>query len=307
MQGEGRGAPGARARGQKRGTRAGKGRAGSGRVRAAAPPRPRPRPRPPSPAQPDDVDRASADAADAAAGPSSASAARLVSSAGEGYVRRFLAGAISADAALAERFAQGLGAAPPAGLDYGKLVAKAFSEAAAVDAATRHGDEEYVDLKDIMRSADEFEKRGDPAEASRVYGQIAEAIVDNENLSYLIGDHVEAGPEAVKKWAKCLDKSDPEPAKRHSCIDLAFRMLKKSDLLCGEYKQAMTALCRSDADIEHLLGLARPHARPPPPVPPAATAAAPAPRRRTAGSIWRCCPLRSARSTGSAGRPPPTG
>ena len=285
MQGEGRGTPGARARGQKRGTRAEEGGAGSGRARAAAPPRP------PSPAQPDDVDRASADAAaDAAAGPNLASAARLVSSAGEGYVRRFLAGAISGDVALAERFARGLGAAPPAGLDYGKLVDKAFNEADAVDAiayrlAEAYGAESdegeaYVDLKDVMKSASEFEKRGDLAEASRVYGQIAEAIVDNEDFLHLDGDHTEAGPEAVKKWAACLDKSNPEAAKRRSCIDLAFRMLKKSDLLCGEYKQAMTTLCRSDADVEHLLGLARLHVPPPPPIPPAATTAPPPPPRR---------------------------
>ena len=280
MQDAGRGTPGARGRGNK------EARAEKGGARAP--------PRPPSPAQPDDVDRAAAAAADAtadaaaaaAAGPSSASAARLVSSAGEGYVRRFLAGAISGDAVLAERFARGLGAAPPAGLDYGKLVDKAFSEAAGVDAieyrmAEAYGaesdeDEAYVDLKYVMKSAGEFEKHGDLAEASRVYGQIAETIVDNEDLSYLSGDHAEAGPEAVEKWAKCLDKSDPKPAKRRSCIDRAFKMLGKTHRLCGEYRRAMTTLCRSDADVEHLIGRARLHA-PPPLVPPAAAAADDAP------------------------------
>ena len=108
-----------------------------------------------------------------------------------------------------------------------------------------------------------------------MYGQIAEAIVDNENLSYLCGDHLEEGPATVKKWAECLDRSSPEPAKRRSCIEHAFKMHKKTDLLRDEYKRAMVALCKSDADTEHLLGLARPHARPPsPPAPPAAAAAA---------------------------------
>ena len=207
-------------------------------------------------------------AAAAGAGRAAASTTprKLVSSADEKYVRRFLAGVLSDDSALAERFAQGLGVRPPAGLDYEKRVNEAFREAAAAAASSRdnyYSDDSYVDLSGVMEAAGEFEKRGDPGEASRIYGQIADAITNNQNLSYLVGDHYEAALVAIKKWAECLDKSCPEPARRISCIDHAFRMLKKSYEHRSEYEEALWMLCRSNADLRHLLGLTMPYVPPP--------------------------------------------
>ena len=205
---------------------------------------------------------------------------KLVSSADEKYVRRFLAGVLSDDSALAERFAQGLGVRPPAGLDYEKRVNEAFREAAAAAASSRgnyYDDDGYVDLSGVMEAAGEFEKHGDLGEASRIYGQIADAIADNPNLSYLDGDHHEAAPAAIERWAKCLDKSGPEPARRISCIDHAFKMLRKSYEHRSEYEEALWLLCRSNADLMHLLGLTRPHVPSPP-------AVSPDPNRRGRGN-----------------------
>ena len=204
---------------------------------------------------------------------------KLVSSADEKYVRRFLAGVLSDDSALAERFAQGLGVRPPAGLDYEKRVNEAFREAAAAAASSRgnyYDDDGYVDLSGVMEAAGEFEKHDDPGEASRIYGQIADAITNNQDLSYLDGDHHEAALVAIKKWAECLNKSCPEPARLISCIDHAFKMLKKSYDHRSEYEEALWLLCRSNADLRHLLGLTRPHV----PAPPAAS---PDPNRRGGG------------------------
>ena len=156
-----------------------------------------------------------------------------------------------------------MGSPLPAGLDYGKKVDEAFREAAADVSMGRERDA-YVDLEGVMKSAGEFERSGDLVEASRIYGQIAGAIVGNEDLSYLKGNHLEAGSVAVGKWAECLDWTFPEPAKRRAAIDRAFGMFKEGGVLCDAYGHAMMALCDTDADLRHLLGLARPHAQPPP-------------------------------------------
>lgn len=201
----------------------------------------------------------------AGAGQRSDSPKRLALTADEGYARRFLAGLLTDDAALAERFARGMGAPPPAGMDCGRRVAGAFREAAAVNASSQDGHRDaYVDLEDVMRTAGEFEASGDLAEASRIYGQIADAIAGSEGLAYLGGDHHEAGPRAVEKWAECLGGSGPAPSRRRAAIGRAFRAFKGGGMFSGAYGRAMTALCASDADLEHLLGLVRPHARPPP-------------------------------------------
>lgn len=197
------------------------------------------------------------------AAPRPESARNLVEPAGEEYARRFLAGVLLGDAALAEQFAKGMGSPLPAGLDYGKRVDEAFREAVA-DVSMERERVAYVDLEGVMKSAGEFERSGDLVEASRIYGQIAGAIVGNEDLSYLKGNHLEAGPVAVGKWAECLDWSSPEPAKRRAAISRAFGMFKRGGVLCDAYGHAMMALCDTDADLRHLLGLARPHAQPPP-------------------------------------------
>lgn len=207
--------------------------------------------------------RPSGSKAPAGAGKRPASPKALVESAGEEYARQFLADVLSGDAALAERFAKGMGAPLPAGLDYGKKVDEAFREALA-DVSMERERVAYVDLEGVMKSAGEFEWSGDLVEASRIYGQIAGAIVGNEDLSYLKGNHLEAGSVAVGKWAECLDWTFPELAKRRAAIGRAFGMFKEGGVLCDAYGHAMMSLCDTDADLRHLLGLARPHAQPPP-------------------------------------------
>ena len=197
------------------------------------------------------------------AGQRSESPKGLVESAGEEYARRFLAGLLSGDAALAARFARGMGAPPPRGLDYGKLVDEAFREAAVASASRIGSGGARVELGGVLRSAGEFEASGDLAEASRIYGQIAGAIIDNEGFD-LEGDQSEAGAEAVRKWAECLAGSGPSAAARREAIGRAFGVFKGGGMLHGAYGVAMMALCSTDADLEHLLGLARPHAQPPP-------------------------------------------
>ena len=143
------------------------------------------------------------------AGRRASPAARLVGQAGAGYVQRFLARELAADAGLAGRFARGLGAPPPAGLDYRRWVKALFGEAAAAEAAAagRPTDDSYVELGDVMETAADLEAAGEFAEAARAYGQIAESVDAYMNSAYPYGDYVEAIEAAKARRAACLARA----------------------------------------------------------------------------------------------------
>lgn len=142
------------------------------------------------------------------AGSGALSPARLVGLADEWYMRKFLARELAGNSEAAERFAEGLGTLPPAGLDYYKRVRAMFGEAAAAEALTPEGySDNYVDLSGVMEAASEFEKAGEHAEAARIYGQIAASANDYMNIAYPYGDYVDTAEEAEKRRRACLARA----------------------------------------------------------------------------------------------------
>lgn len=197
----------------------------------------------------------------------SASIKSLLGGASEGYLREFLAAEMAGDAGLAERFARGTGTPYVAGLDYHDRIASMFRAEAAAEG--RDGwDDDFgrVDLGGAMKAAAGFEKSGDMAEASRIYGQIASAV--SAHIDEVIGaeDHRGDARAAIAKWASCMDKNRPAEADRRACISDAFFGYRRDAKFSGDYESAMWSLCRSDADYVHLLDLTAPHMPDPVPV-----------------------------------------
>ena len=195
----------------------------------------------------------------------------MLDGAGERHLREFLADEMAGDPGLAERFARGAGGPPVAGLDYYGMVSSMFRAEAdswrrgGIDGDDDGDDDSRVDLEGVMKAAAGFEARGDAAEASRIYGQIASAVSAHIGEADGAEEHGAAARAAIAKWASCLAESRPTEADRRAAISAAFAGYRGDDRFSGDYESAVWSLCRSAGDLAHVLDLVGPHM--PDPVP----------------------------------------
>ena len=182
------------------------------------------------------------------------------------YMRRFLAGEMARDRAVAERFGGGMMWGAKAGADHRKKIGALFSRArsSARGAQPRGGGgaggggQSGVDLGPFAAVARRFERAGDHAEAARVYWQIADAAAagagrDDDSYDDIIRESIrgagactaEIGGTGREARARIRDMLG-----RYRAADARFR---------GDHMAALWAACAPGGGLRHLLAAVEPH------------------------------------------------
>ena len=168
-------------------------------------------------------------------------------------LQRFIESEIKKDAGVERRFLSrfgGLDGAPR--VDYREQAEIMFAD---VDYMTPY--QNRLRFGDFFKAAKARERRGQAAEAIRIYLEVSEAIRSNYNrVDDSSGHYAEAFHKAVTEMAACIGRQKAGPEKRPH-ISYLHRQFLTSDLDMheGVYEQALISACTDRQDLEYLRGL----------------------------------------------------
>ena len=189
--------------------------------------------------------------------PTVAEARKVINVVPDADVKRFLASELCKDEGMMGRF----------GALAGRFLAKSrgADHYAKVERLIRSGlntgrisdSRPYISLAKVTKDARAREGVGDYAEAARIYGQVAAAIIDSLPNVFVVTDQLWGqAAECIQAMGRCAEKAVDVGARMRIAVHLAAgHALDYNDACTDEYKEALGKVIHKQADKKRLRGV----------------------------------------------------
>ena len=169
-------------------------------------------------------------------------------------VKKFLAAELRRDEAMLGRFGEltSQSLSDSRGEDYYARVERLLDKGSGGGFISHHTP--YISLADVTKDAKAREKIGDYVEAARIYGQIAEAIIDYLPRIYSVTERFRnQASRCILAMGGCAEKAGNAGARRHIARHLADGYARDYDgMWVDEYEAALDKVLRGPDDERRL-------------------------------------------------------
>ena len=199
--------------------------------------------------------RAASGDADKQRRPALAEIRKMINVVPDADIKKFLAAELRKDGALLERFGAlaGRSLAASRGGDYYAKVQRLLDTASGRGGIISHHSP-YISLAGVMKDARAREKIGDYVEAARMYGQIADAIIDNLPRIYSVTERFRShASRCIRAMGECAEKAGDARARMHIAKRLAVGYARDIDgVWVDEYEESLDKTIQAQGDRERL-------------------------------------------------------
>ena len=178
----------------------------------------------------------------------------MISVVSDADVKKFLAAELRRDGDLRGRFGAltNRSLAASRGGDYRARVKGRLDEASIEGFISHHTP--YISLADFMKDAKAREKIGDHVEAARIYGQIADAIIDYLPCIYGVTERFcNHASRCIRAMGGCAEKAGSAGARMRIARYLAVGYARDGDgMWANEYEEALGKVIQAQGDARRL-------------------------------------------------------
>lgn len=187
--------------------------------------------------------------------PTLAEVRKMINVVPDADIKKFLAAELRKDEGLLARFGEltSRSLADSRGEDYYAKVKNLLDRASGGGPISHHT--RYISLADVMKDARAREKIGDHAEAARIYGQIASAIIDYLPMIYSVADRFRNhASRCILAMGECAEKAGGAGERRRIARYLADAYARDYDgMWVDEYEASLDKVIQARGDKERLL------------------------------------------------------